>query len=82
MNDKAQQQSAINTQVRQAIVTGLKMLGSEDICTPNAWNKDLTVLDQILQDLAMGRLMITDGPKAEIEKKSEESSKSGEGKGE
>lgn len=75
MNDQVQQ-SAINTQVRQAIRTGLKMLSSEDICTPNAWNKDLAILDQIFQDLIFGRLMITDVPKADAEK-----TPKGEGKG-
>lgn len=75
MNDTTENQSAINTQVRKAIGTGLKMLNSEDICTPNAWNKDLTILDQILQDLVFGRLIITDAPKTEIQKKPEDSGK-------
>jgi hypothetical protein len=55
-NQQAQPQP--NPQVQSAIETGIKMLQSETISTPNAWNKDLTQLEQVLIGLLTGKLTL------------------------
>lgn len=62
MNAPQQQpQSGLNRAgIEQAMKTGLKMLGSEDISTPNAWNKDLAMLEQFLINLLTGQLQYQD----------------------
>lgn len=52
--------------VQNAFQTGLKMLKSETITTPNAWNKDLSQLETLVIGLLSGQLMIIDGPNARL----------------
>ena len=42
--------------VERAIETGLKLLEADDVFTPNAWNKDLASLEQVLLGVLAGQL--------------------------
>ncbi len=57
MNGQPQQLELNRQAIGQSINTGLKMLTSEDISTPNAWNKDLATLEQFLINILTGRLV-------------------------
>ena len=46
-------------QIENAFETGLKMLTSEDISTPNSWNRDLVNLQEIVVGMISGQLQIT-----------------------
>lgn len=46
------------TTIAAACQTGLKMLTSESINTPNAWNTDLATLTQVLLSVVNGHLVI------------------------
>lgn len=61
MNGEEQNQQA----VQSALQTGLKMLNSEAVSTPNAWNRDLAQLEQLMIGLLSGNLMIIPGPNAQ-----------------
>lgn len=58
--------------IGSAVKTGLKMLTSESISTPNAWNTDLSVLTQILVLVMNGQMQIVPTPPPQEEKKSDE----------
>jgi len=45
-------------QLEQALHTGLKMLRDDNVRTPNSWNRDLIVLDDIIRSLLAGQLEI------------------------
>ena len=52
-------QTVINEQeANGAIVTGLKMLNSEIIMTPNAWNIDLANLQKMLAMILSGAVKV------------------------
>lgn len=52
-------QTVINEQeANSAIVTGLKMLNSEKIMTPNAWNIDLANLQKMLAMILSGAIKV------------------------
>jgi len=48
-------------QFLKAYATGKKMLESETICTPNAWNEDLMLLSHVLEGLITGNLVLAQG---------------------
>ncbi len=48
--------------VQGAVETGLKMLRSEDVATPNAWNTPLANLEGILVELSVGNLVLATPP--------------------
>ncbi len=56
--------------ITSALKIGHKMLIAEDISTPNAWNKDLANLQELLEALLMGKITLNlseevpNGPKA------------------
>ena len=64
MDDIPRQSELNRPAINQALNTGLKMLTSEDINTPNAWNKDLATLENFLINLVTGRIMYMDPPPA------------------
>jgi hypothetical protein len=45
-------------QIASAVRTGLKMLSSDEIRTPNSWNADLTNLQNILLGIAHNQLLL------------------------
>jgi len=48
-------------QTQQALQTGLKMLDSDTICTPNKWNTDLANLQQLIVAILSGQLVLVPG---------------------
>lgn len=65
-NPNQGQPGQLNQQaVQSALQTGLKMLNSDQISTPNAWNRDLTQLEQIIVGLLSGQLRIIPGANAQ-----------------
>jgi len=59
INQQPQQPQSVSPQaVEAALRTGMKLLTSEVIDTPNAWNKDLGTLQDILGSLLVGQLVL------------------------
>jgi len=54
--------SMTKNEVDSALQTGMKMLSSDQVNTPNAWNIDLGNLQKILVLIAGGQLQLTSVP--------------------
>jgi len=53
------QRNTINPQMTEAAFrVGLKLLTSETISTPNAWNKDLGILQDVMAAVLTGQLVL------------------------
>jgi len=57
--------SVNENELKKALQTGLKMFASDDVLTPNAWNQDLSYLQNLFVALLTGNLMIVDAPRQE-----------------
>lgn len=60
MEQQELEKVAAQQQIAKAIERGIEMLSSDDISTPNSWNNDLSVLQNILGALSRGELVIMD----------------------
>jgi len=46
-------------QVQGALKTGFKMLTSTEISTPNAWNRDLIALEELIVAMLSGQIKLS-----------------------
>ncbi len=65
--------------ITSALKAGHKMLIAEDISTPNAWNKDLANLQELIEALLMGKLTLNDAPTPDGPKASDVELPAGDG---